>query len=184
MEIAIIILLIIIIIIMVVKKPKNNIVKSTKSPTTKSIGFKAKAYENEVPEELITKYQYEKTAVLTKTESNFYRDLKEITTKYKLEVFPKVRLADIIKVKKGLDYSSFTSAFNSIKSKHIDFLITDSEYNTLVLIELDDDSHNKKSAIKNDEFKNEVLLTVGIRLIRVKTSDGLEEILLQNLSKV
>ena len=59
-----------------------------------------------------------------------------------------------------------------IKSRHVDFLICDNKLNIIMGIELDDNSHNKESAKKTDEFKNKLFETINIPLERVKVSSG------------
>ena len=59
--------------------------------------------------------------------------------------------------------------FNKIKSKHIDFIITDQKSNIKYLIELDWYSHYKDyQTIKNDRFKEEIFKDLWLKLIRFK----------------
>jgi hypothetical protein len=66
-------------------------------------------------------------------------------------IFGKVRIADVVRVKKGLNRSSWRTAFNKIQSKHLDFLICDkNDLSILGVIELHDSSHNKTTRKKRD----------------------------------
>lgn len=121
------------------------------------------------------KYPYIAASLLTKNELNFYYSLKPIAKKYGLEVFTKVRLADVGNVEKGLNSGEFQSAFNRIQSKHIDFLLTDGALTTRCAIELDDSSHDRERAKKNDDFKNKFFEVIKIPLIRTRNTDGLEQ---------
>lgn len=106
---------------------------------------------------------------------NFYKQLLPITDSLNLTIFTKVRLADIITIKKGVSKSEWQSAFNRIQSKHFDFVIVQSQtLDVVCVIELDDKSHDREKAVKNDTFKNKTLETVKIPLIRTKTIDGIK----------
>ena len=103
--------------------------------------------------------------LLTRTELIFYRELIKIANELNLIIFPKIRLADIFKHNELKD-------FNKIKSKHIDFLLCDkSNCKIRLAIELDDYTHNKKQAIANDNFKNEIFKQTNLPLIRIKVNN-------------
>lgn len=122
-----------------------------------------------------TSYPYVKTKILTKNELNFYKALLPIATKYRLTVFAKIRLADLMNVKKGTGSSEFQSAFNKISQKHADFVLVRSDsFETALVIELDDKSHTKESAQKNDTFKNQAYKAIGLPLLRVTSAEGIE----------
>lgn len=131
--------------------------------------------------EIITKgkgkkitYPYEKAKVLTNNEIAFYKQLLPIADSLNLTIFPKVRIADILSIKKGTAKSEWQSAFNRIQSKHVDFVIVKRlTLDTVCVIELDDSSHDKQSAVKNDTFKNEAFKKVSLPIIRTRTIDGM-----------
>ncbi|MDE6580331.1 MAG: DUF2726 domain-containing protein, partial [Ruminiclostridium sp.] len=68
--------------------------------------------------ETTEEYPYIKPYLLTKKEWAFYKALKPITDKYHLHILAKVRLADLVEVKKGLSNSQYFKAFAKIKAKH------------------------------------------------------------------
>lgn len=107
---------------------------------------------------------YKKVKILTPTEQAFYYKLVPLALKHKLFVCPKVRLEDIAHVSGTKQVKKYR---NYIKSRHIDFLLINSKYETVAAIELDDPSHNNPNAIKNDEFKNQLFATIGVPLIRI-----------------
>ena len=85
-----------------------------------------------------------KNYLLTQKELKFYKLLKSITNKNNLNLFTQVALYEIIKSKNIKD-------FNKIKSKTIDFVITDSNssYNSIGL-----DSHGAiVSLLKENGYK-------------------------------
>ena len=107
-------------------------------------------------------------SILTKAELNFYRQLRSVTDPLGLIINTKSRLWDIVDVDKGVE-KQFTYQ-NKISSKHIDFVLLDQEMNILGCIELDDATHNKKEAQEADAFKNLVLKSANVPLVRVKAT--------------
>lgn len=124
---------------------------------------------------------YCKTKLLTHYERSFFEQLKIIAVNKNLYLFAKVRLADIVNVKNGTD--DFYKYFNQIKSKHIDFVLSDNEMNVLCCIELDDSSHDNKKAQENDQVKNDALAAAGVPIIRTRTFIGLEQVINETISK-
>jgi very-short-patch-repair endonuclease len=84
-------------------------------------------------------------------------------------LFTKVRLGDIIKVKSGLDTRTRQSHLNRITSKHADFVVCDAgDLIPRVVLELDDSSHQRRSAADRDAQKDAILEGAGLHIIRVK----------------
>lgn len=161
MEILIIVIMAIVIIALVITNLKN------KDPKDDNLN------EENLP--------YIKKYLLTKNEWIFYKKIKPICDKYKFHIIAKVRLADIVEVKKGLDNKERQKYFNKIKNKHIDFVICNPENLAIIgLIELDDRSHENKERIKSDNFKDKLSKTVGYKLIRVKQNEDFEKLLIEN----
>lgn len=102
--------------------------------------------------------------ILTPRERAFYRILKPIADKLELQICPKVRVADIVSIKKGT--KEWQKWFNKIKSKHVDFLLCDYDMNIVLIIELDDRSHETERAMKSDRLKNAIF---GNRLLRIRS---------------
>lgn len=112
--------------------------------------------------------------VLTKREYDFYKKLKPLADKCGLCIYTKVRLADLIEPKPKSENPLWMECFNKIKAKHIDFALADDDTNIIVLIELDDRSHERPDRIERDDFVNAVLKNTGYTLLR--TYGGLDEI--------
>lgn len=113
------------------------------------------------------KLPYSKKNLLTPTEYRFWTELKAVCDTKSFLICPKVRMEDFIQV----NLSSYTEKQRyrgKIKSRHIDFMLCDNKLKILAGIELDDKSHNKEEAQKNDEFKNQVFFNLGLPLYRVK----------------
>lgn len=104
---------------------------------------------------------YEKKEyILTQDELKFYKLLKYVTDKNNLLIFTQVSLYEIVKNKEYTD-------FNKIKSKSIDFVITDINTKIKLCIELDDQTHIRKDRQQRDIFINELFKQLDIKLIRV-----------------
>lgn len=110
-------------------------------------------------EDLSSLYE-KKTYLLTQDELKFYKLLKSITNKNNLNLFSQVALYEIIKSKNIKD-------FNKIKSKTIDFVITDVNCKIKLCIELDDPTHIKENRQKRDEFVDNLFKELNIKLIRI-----------------
>jgi len=92
---------------------------------------------------------------------------KAVSNEYR--IFAKVRMGDIVEVKKKLSPSARQSARNRIDRKHLDFVICHSRDLSIVgAIELDDISHLKKERKERDQFLNKALEAAEIPILRVK----------------
>lgn len=101
-----------------------------------------------------------KIYLLTSDELKFYKLLKPIVNRNELNLFTQVALYEIVKAKDIKD-------FNKIKSKSIDFVITDLNCKIKTCIELDDASHLKDSRQKRDIFIETLFNDLGIKLLRI-----------------
>ena len=127
-------------------------------------------------EDLSSLYE-KKTYLLTQNELKFYKLLKSITDKNNLNLFSQVALYEIIK-SKNIKY------FNKIKSKTIDFVITDVNCKIKLCIELDDPTHIKENRQKRDKFVDNLFKELNIKLIRIPywEFDNIENILINKLN--
>ena len=115
--------------------------------------------ENEKNIDLSSLYQ-KKIYLLTQNELKFYKLLKSITDRNNLNLFSQVSLYEIIN-------SKDIKSFNKIKSKTIDFVITDVNCKIKLCIELDDPTHIKENRQKRDEFIDKLFNILDIKLIRI-----------------
>lgn len=123
------------------------------------------AQKEEVIDEKNLLMPYKRKFLLTKTEYLFYKELKVQCDQNNLLICPKVRLEDIVEV---TDKDNLYKYRGYVKSRHIDFLICNDKLHMLGAIELDDKSHNRKSAQKTDEFKDNLFRTIDMPLFRIK----------------
>lgn len=121
---------------------------------------------------------YQRKYLLTKNEYREYMKLRQYAAGRGLQICPKVRLLDIIEPRKGeKDYRSLLS---KVQAKHVDFVICDQDLRIKAVLELDDSSHDQKDRQDRDAFVDQVLESVGYKVIRTRyitenTLDGLVE---------
>lgn len=101
-----------------------------------------------------------KDYIMTEQEYKFYRLLKNYTSKNNLNLFAQVSLYAIVNSK---NYSDF----NKIKSKSIDFVITDVNCKIKLCIELDDYTHIKENRQKRDNFIDKLFEELEIKMLRI-----------------
>lgn len=82
-------------------------------------------------------------------------------------VFAKVRLEDVVTVK-AADHRAWSSIRGRIKSRHLDFVLTDADFLPILAVEVDGGSHNTERAAATDEMKNQVLSSAGVPLLRLR----------------
>lgn len=119
-----------------------------------------------------------KDYVMTQAELKFYRELKNITDKLELTIFPQIQLEKIISVR-----NNNRAYRNRIKSRSIDYtIVTNKNCKIVCCIELDDYTHNYNNRIKRDEFINKLFSSTEIKLYRynLKTEINIIE---QNLKE-
>jgi len=109
---------------------------------------------------------YVPITILTDREYEFYKKLRPVAEKYGLQIFMKIRLADLVEAKPKNENPMWQECFNKIKAKHIDFALADKYTNIVVLIELDDRTHDRQDRIDRDKFVNAVLKNCGYTLLR------------------
>lgn len=114
-------------------------------------------------------FPYVKTKLLTDAELQLYNFMKNNLCQVdKLEIFTKVRLADIVNVDEKI--TTDKSFLWKITNKHVDFLICKADtLDIICVIELDDYTHDTEKAKERDLFVAQVLRTAGIELVRIRT---------------
>jgi hypothetical protein len=167
------------------KKNKNNEIKKEDEKVLDEFDIRLeKAYENtknkfleeceeneiEIVKKYKRKYKCKINKIMTYREIWFFKRLKEYFKEDKtINIFTKIRLADFIDLDKDLSFWERQSLFNKISRKHIDFIITDINWQVKCLIELDDYTHKyNRKTIENDEFKDEIFKELWIPLLRFK----------------
>ncbi len=145
-------------------KKNNNTANGTQSNT---IQLKAedRKYQN----------SYRKRSLFTYNEKYGFNKIKVVTDKLRLIPLSKVRLYDLIEPVPGV--SNYKGALWKIQSKHVDFVICNQALEAKVIIELDDNSHNRRDRIERDIFVDTILKKAGYKIIRTR---GINEITLED----
>lgn len=108
---------------------------------------------------------------MTQTEYKFFGVLQEII-KDRYFIMPQVALSRIIEVQGGLERygtNSTYSNFNRINKKTVDFVIFDKVYlSPLLVIELDDYTHNYFNRKLRDDFLDGALRASELNILHIK----------------
>lgn len=159
----IILLLVALLVSMIKKRKKNEVVAET-------IQEHEKAEKN-----LLDPLPYIKRRFLSANEEFFFHELKKVTQKYEYELFCKVRIADLVELKKGLNKRQWAFYFGQIKAKHADFVICNRNLQPVLIIELDDKSHDTSKGIKRDSFIDKVYKDANIPILHTRGIDNIEK---------
>lgn len=103
--------------------------------------------------------------LLTPAELTFFRAL-ERAVDGEHYIFPKVRIGDLLCVTEGTENAR--GWFARIGQKHIDFVLADRQsVQPVLVIELDDSSHERPDRQARDEFVDAALNAAGLPILRV-----------------
>lgn len=117
-------------------------------------------------DEISYESSYQARQLFTRNEWQNYQKLRDVARVKNYEVCPKVRLLDIIEPRRG--EKKYKTLFYKIQSKHVDFVICDQNMNIKAIIELDDNSHNRKDRQDRDQFVDLILKSVGYKVIHTR----------------
>ncbi|RTH03920.1 hypothetical protein CSW50_03975 [Thermus scotoductus] len=107
-----------------------------------------------------------KPSVLTPAKLTFFKVLEGVLPGG-VKVWPKVRWIDFLNIR--LRGDGRQAALNRVVAKHVDFLLVDAETaRPLLVIELDDQSHDREDRQERDRFLEAVMEHVGLPLARVR----------------
>jgi very-short-patch-repair endonuclease len=104
-------------------------------------------------------------SLLTAAERSFYGVLCQALD-HRYSIFAKVRLGDLLEISWGTQ--KFRSYLNRINCKHVDFVLCDStSFTPLLVIELDDSSHEREDRQERDAFVDAALDAAGLPILHV-----------------
>lgn len=132
----------------------------------KRSALKQQAKPQEVGETTQKDYatSYQAKYLLTQNEWHEHKKLQKLAAERGLVICPKVRLLDIVEPRKGA--ANYRSLFYKVQAKHVDFVICDRAMHIKAVLELDDNSHNQKDRQERDAFVDQILTSVGYKVIR------------------
>ena len=129
-----------------------------------------KKFKSETPNSCAQNLFYKNRQLFSPSEFAFFKALEPHAHQKSLLIFPKVRLADIVKTDEQPYTSEYQTAFNKINSKHVDFVLCDkTTLEIKYILELDDPTHNRPDRKASDDFKNEVMKQCGYPILRFQT---------------
>ena len=105
-----------------------------------------------------------KESLMTNTEIKFYNCIKFIL-KDRYILLPQINLATVLQKVSG-------SSYQTELYRNIDFGIFNKNFKTLLLIEINDDTHKTKSRVERDKKVADICFNAGLPLIRFWTSYG------------
>ncbi len=107
-------------------------------------------------------------ALFTPAEQLFLSSLEVALQGVPVRIYGKTRIADLIRVRRGLSRSDYAGAFSKIRSKHVDFvLVHPLTFAPLLVIELDDSTHEEYERKVRDAFVDEAMNQAGIPILHV-----------------
>jgi hypothetical protein len=113
-------------------------------------------------------YPYEPhDSLLSPAERSFFGVLQQALAP-QFTPLAKIRLADLLRVQRGLSAQRRSAAFNRVSSKHADFVLCASDtFRVVGVIELDDKSHRDEARQRRDQFLDGALAAAGIPVVHV-----------------
>lgn len=125
-----------------------------------------------------------KGELMTKAEREFF-DVLEKVVNNRYYIIPQVKISNLAIVSGTRNYKTY---LNKIDRKTVDFVLFDKQFLPVVVIELDDSSHNNESRKERDSFVDKVMDKIKIKIIHIKTSraydlKNLEDVIFNNKLK-
>ncbi|MBF6599026.1 MAG: DUF2726 domain-containing protein [Dehalococcoidia bacterium] len=104
--------------------------------------------------------------LLSRAERSLYGVLEQ-AVQGEYRIFAKVRLADLVYVERGAE--KWQAHFNRIAGKHADFVICSLDsVSPLLVVELDDRSHERADRVNRDGFVNDALASAKLPILHVR----------------
>jgi len=106
--------------------------------------------------------------LMTRAEKEFFGVLEQVVNNH-YYIAPQVKISNLAFVSEGKNRQMY---LNKIDRKTIDFVLFDKQFSPVLAIELDDGSHNNESRKNRDDFVDEVMRTIGLKIIHIKTASS------------
>lgn len=103
--------------------------------------------------------------VLTRAEIAFYHRLVRVASRIDgIDIFPQVSMGAVMDAARGIDQSTRRAVRNRFDRKIIDFVVVDSDTNVLLIIELDDSTHDTL----RDRDRDSITRSAGYDTMRIR----------------
>lgn len=142
----------------------NDFIKSTQEIAQERQQQEAKELSN-----INIEFPYRRTKLLTDAELQLFHFMENNLCQVdRIVILAKVRLADVAEVDTRVTLNK--DFLWKITNKHVDFLICDrNTLDVICAVELDDYTHETQEAKEKDLFIMQVLDSVGIKTVRIRT---------------
>lgn len=113
--------------------------------------------------------------IMTKHELIFARKLNQALEEFEFHLFPQMPFAAFLKILPGTERKLAFRVRNKFSQKRADFAIADDDMKVILIVELDDKTHNASK----DRARDEILGSAGIPTVRLRNGYAIktEEIL-------
>jgi len=114
-------------------------------------------------EEQVITFPYQKESHVFSVAERSFLGVLEQAVGDQHRIMGKVRLADVITVRFGMNRKGRQSAVNRIQSKHVDFVVCHAkDLAVQYVVELDDQSHDRATRQDRDEFVDQALQAANV----------------------
>lgn len=112
-------------------------------------------------------YPFElKSSLLCRKESSFLSALQQAVDD-QTRIFAKVRIADVLNIRKGLTPNQRQMAFNHVSAQHFDFVLCKaSDLSIIAAITLENPSHKRTPRIRHNKLIDGACAAAGLPLYR------------------
>jgi hypothetical protein len=105
--------------------------------------------------------------LMSRAERSFFGVLEQVTDSSKYYIFPQLSLAKLVDVEKGT--GPYQTYHNKVDQKSVDFVLFDKgALSPVLVVELDDSSHNSENRQERDVLVDRVLAKVGLPILHVR----------------
>ena len=136
-----------------------NWIKKLLGMTNHTVNHNTIDHSNEI--DTLNRYQYVQKNIMTNSERMFYNKIRSLTDEY--IIIPQLQLGAIIQ---RVGEHRFQNELN----RRVDFGIFNKNYELIILIELDDTSHNKQNRKRRDHMVKTICSKCNIKLITFYTN--------------
>jgi hypothetical protein len=113
-----------------------------------------------------------KRSPMTASETYFLSVLDRVVDGH-YKIIPQVGLSALVRT--AAESERAYADFNRIKAKSVDYVLYDEKYRPYLAIELDDPSHRRWDRMMRDLFVNNVMQSVGLRILHVERRESYDE---------
>ncbi len=118
-------------------------------------------------EAVAAEFPYQKKEYLLSVGERVFFQVLQVAVGADFLLFSKVRLADLVLVRSGTEKRQ--SFLNRIQSKHVDFVLCSRDaVRPVLVVELDDASHDREDRQDRDAFVDSALRAAGLPILHVR----------------